>query len=311
MSTANNCDLKRLEFHPLTISDQEAVRSVTLAAGRRNCSFTFANLVGWQFRFNTEVCVCHDVVLLRFDLNGHRAYMLCMKGSPDVRLIELLCADAASCQSDLLLMGLEDTVASRLLELFPDKASVEPRRNQYDYIYLRQELAEVKGKKLKAKRNHINKFLADHPDYVYKELSEDCFEECLRLTKRWGNAVCLEFPSYAESVKAEQTCMERVMSHWGDLHMVGGCVYAEGRMVAFSYGSAVTNDTFDVCVEKADRSVDGAFSIINQQFASHLPGQFVYVNREEDMGLEGLRKAKLSYHPHLLLSYNNVLISCN
>ena len=81
-------------------------------------------------------------------------------------------------------------------------------------------------------------------------------------------------------------------------------------MVAFTYGAAVTHDTFDVCVEKADRTVDGAFNIINQQFAAHLPEQYVYVNREEDMGLEGLRKSKLSYHPHQLLSYNIVTIPC-
>lgn len=72
----------------------------------------------------------------------------------------------------------------------------------------------------------------------------------------------------------------------------------------------MTHDTFDVCVEKANRRIDGAFNIINQQFADHLPEQYVYLNREEDMGLEGLRKAKLSYHPHILLSYNNVTIQC-
>jgi hypothetical protein len=80
-------------------------------------------------------------------------------------------------------------------------------------------------------------------------------------------------------------------------------------MVAFTYGSAVTNDTFDVCVEKADRNVEGAFSVINQQFCAHLPEQFTYVNREEDMGLEGLRKAKLSYHPDILLTYNVVTMN--
>ena len=75
-------------------------------------------------------------------------------------------------------------------------------------------------------------------------------------------------------------------------------------MVAFTYGAAVTEDTFDVLVEKADRSVEGAFSIINQQLCAHLPEQFTYVNREEDLGLPGLRKSKLSYHPEILLSYN-------
>ena len=87
--------------------------------------------------------------------------------------------------------------------------------------------------------------------------------------------------------------------------------FTSGVMVAFTYGSAVTTDTFDVCVEKADRHVGGAFAIINQQFAEHLPEQYVYLNREEDMGIPGLRQAKLSYHPEILLTYNVVHITKN
>lgn len=83
-------------------------------------------------------------------------------------------------------------------------------------------------------------------------------------------------------------------------------MFADGRLIAFTYGAAVTTDTFDVCIEKADRQTEGAFAIINQQFAQHLPEQFVYLNREDDMGIAGLRKAKLSYHPETLLTYNVV-----
>ena len=91
--------------------------------------------------------------------------------------------------------------------------------------------------------------------------------------------------------------------------MMGGSIFVEGRMVAFTYGAAVTTDTFDICVEKADRHVEGAFSIINQQFAEHLPEQYIYLNREEDMGISGLRQSKLSYHPETLLTYNSVKIN--
>ena len=87
--------------------------------------------------------------------------------------------------------------------------------------------------------------------------------------------------------------------------------FTSGVMVAFTYGAAVTADTFDVCVEKADRHVEGAFAIINQQFAEHLPEQYIYLNREEDMGIPGLRQAKLSYHPEILLTYNAVHITEN
>ena len=105
--------------------------------------------------------------------------------------------------------------------------------------------------------------------------------------------------------------METIFSNWDALGMISGSIIVDGRMVAFTYGSAVTNDTFDVCVEKADRHVEGAFAIINQQFAEHLPEHYIYLNREEDMGIPGLRRAKLSYHPEILLTYNVVHITKN
>ena len=105
--------------------------------------------------------------------------------------------------------------------------------------------------------------------------------------------------------------VQRNFSNWDALGMTGGSIFVDGRMVAFTYGSAVTIDTLDVCVEKADRHVEGAFAIINQQFAEHLPEQYIYLNREEDMGIPGLRQAKLSYHPEILLTYNVVHITKN
>ena len=303
------CNRAQLVFHGLTVGDRDSVQAVTLAAGRRNCNFTFANLIGWQFWFNTEVCILDGVVVFRFNMEGARAYMLCAAEPPTASLLGLLAADAARLGADLRLMGLEDDHAACVQEWCP-QAVVEPQRNRYDYVYLRHELATMQGKNLKAKRNHVNKFRLEHPEFEYVDLTPVRFDECRQLSMLWRNEVHHDSADYGEMVLAEQRAMERVLAQWDELGMRGGCVYAEGRLVAFTYGAAVTHDTFDVCVEKADRTVDGAFNVINQQFAAHLPEQYVYVNREEDMGLEGLRKSKLSYHPHQLLSYNIVTIPC-
>ena len=139
---------------------------------------------------------------------------------------------------------------------------------------------------------------------MYQPLIPEFFDQCRLLTDKWK-----EDRDSDDTIVAERRVMETVFAHWDALDMIGGCIFIDGRMVAFTYGAAVTTDTIDVCVEKADRNVDGAFSIINQQFAEHLPDQFVYVNREEDMGLPGLRKAKMSYHPEILLSCNIVKIT--
>ncbi len=308
----NVCDTGQLAFHKLTVDDRAAVQAVTLGAGRRNCNYTFANLIGWQFWYNTEVCICENAVVFRFAFEGRRAYMVCTAAAPSVRLVELLCADAAAVGSELMVLGVEDEPAAQVADMLPGRVTVYPRREQYDYIYLRQDLAGLKGGSLKAKRNHVNKFLSMYPDFVYRPLEPSLFDDCRRLAKLWRSEVeeTRHDEDYEITVDAEARAMETVFNNWDQLDAMGGCIFIEGHMVAFTYGAPVTNDTFDVCVEKANRLVDGAFNIINQQFATHLPEQFVYMNREEDMGLEGLRKSKLSYHPAILLSYNNLIFRC-
>ena len=298
-----------LNFHTLTIADREAYQAVSLRSGRRNCNFTFANLVGWQFWFRTEVCILPDAVVLRFTFDGERAYMLCCAGTPPCHLLQAICDD---CGGHLILLGLEDEAALRLQQNACSKGiniTVEPQRNQYDYIYRRAHLASLAGGKLKAKRNHVNKFLSEHPDFEYRPLTPEMFDECRHLEILWREERGDVNPEYGDTILAEQRVMETVFAHWNQLGILGGSIWLRGRIVAFTYGAPVTHDTFDVCVEKADRSIDGLFPLINQQFCAHLPEHFVYVNREEDMGLEGLRKAKLSYHPEILLTFNVVHIA--
>ena len=297
-----------LNFHTLTIADREAYQAVSLGSGRRNCNFTFANLVGWQFWFRTEVCLLPDVAVLRFTLDGERAYMLCMAGTPPCELLQTLCEDSGH---RLTLLGLEDEAAQQLQQNACSEGidiAVVAQRNQYDYIYRRSDLAAMAGGKLKAKRNHINKFRTEHPDFEYRELTPAMFDACRRLEKLWREARGDNNPVYGDTIAAEQRVMETVFAHWDELGMLGGSIWLDGRMVAFTYGAAVTDDCFDVCVEKADRTVDGLFSVVCQQFCAHLPEQYTYINREEDMGLEGLRKSKLSYHPEILLTYNVVVV---
>ena len=346
-----------MTFHPLTLFDREAMQAVTLPSGRRNCNYTFANLVGWKFLFGTEVCVLKNAAVLRYTFEGQRAYMVCTSEELSLELIEALFDDS---HGDLTLIGLEDSqvaqcsmlkapLSSPRLGGSPDaktylpqsgevrrRLSVEPVRDQYDYIYRRADLATLHGKHLDAKRNHINRFRAEHPDFEYRPLTPELFDECRRLTEIWQEekaAIKREqsqvYLSSAEreqartkfnenqnenrndTIDAEHRVMETIFSNWDALGMIGGSIIVDGRMVAFTYGAAVTTDTLDVCVEKADRHVEGAFAIINQQFAEHLPEQYVYLNREEDMGIPGLRQAKLSYHPEILLTYNVVRITKN
>ena len=283
------------------------MQAVMLHAGRRNCNYTFANLVGWQFWYYTEVCVLENAVVLRYTFDGQRAYMVCTAEELSLELTEALLDDS---NGDLTLIGLEDSQVPQLQT--SHSISVAPVRNQYDYIYRRIDLAELHGSHLNAKRNHIHRFRAEHPDFEYRPLTPELFDECRRLMEIWQEDKNVNVSVNVNvSLTAERRVMETIFSNWDALGMIGGSIFVDGRMVAFTYGAAVTTDTFDICVEKADRHVEGAFAIINQQFAEHLPEQYIYLNREEDMGIPGLRQAKLSYHPEILLTYNVVHITKN
>ena len=303
-----------MTFHQLALSDREAMQAVTLPSGRRNCNYNFANLVGWQFWYSTEVCMLENAVVLRYTFDGQRAYMVCTLETLSLELIQELLDDS---NGDLTLIGLEDSQVVQLSTLRSTSSrlqgknsqlstNIEPVRDQYDYIYRRTDLATLHGKHLDAKRNHIHRFRAEHPDFEYRPLTTESFDECRRLTEIWQ-----EEKGGSDTINAEKQVMETIFSNWDALGMIGGSIFVDGCMVAFTYGAAVTADTFDVCVEKADRHVEGAFAIINQQFAEHLPEQYIYLNREEDMGIPGLRQAKLSYHPEILLTYNVVHITEN
>ncbi|MBQ6238038.1 MAG: DUF2156 domain-containing protein [Bacteroidales bacterium] len=294
-----------LAFKPLTTNLKNSIQAVTLNAGRRNCNFTFANLIGWQFLFDTEVCLMPGIVIFRY-MFSHRqpAYFISSSSLPSTYIIEKLRNRTADKGLPLTLIAVEDDWAAQLKEQYGDTITVEPLRNSYDYIYRRDELELMQGKNLKAKRNHVNKFLSEHPDYEYRELTPEHFDECRRLQVLWNEEIHHDNPWYGNTIESEHHMIETVFANWSELDILGGAIFVDGKMIAFSFGAAVTNDTFDTCVEKADRNISGAFSIINQQMAQHLPPQFRYINREEDMGLEGLRKSKTSYHPDRLLSYN-------
>ncbi|MBQ5524833.1 MAG: hypothetical protein IIT93_04880, partial [Paludibacteraceae bacterium] len=135
------------------MSDREAMQAVTLHSGRRNCNYTFANLLGWQFWYQTEVCVLENAVVLRYTFNGQRAYMVCTSEELQLELIETLLDDS---NGDLTLVGLEDSQVAQFNNVLPNvSVSVESSRDQYDYIYRRTDLATLHGKHLDAKRNHI------------------------------------------------------------------------------------------------------------------------------------------------------------
>ena len=171
-------------------------------------------------------------------------------------------------------------------------------RDYADYIYLRSDLATLKGKKFQSKRNHINKFRNTYPDYKYSPITKDRIQECLELEAKWCKANDCD---QQEGTGNERRALIYALNHFEELGLTGGILHVNGQIVAFTFGMPINKETFGVHVEKADTTIDGAYTMINYEFANHIPEQYTYINREEDLGIEGLRKAKLSYQPVIIL----------
>ena len=256
-------------------------------------------------RYQTELAEWKGFLLFRFYIEQELTYMMPVGAGCLEEVLLDLQSDALHKGATFRLAGICKDILDIIEDKFPGKFEFTTDRDYADYIYLRTDLASLKGKKYQPKRNHINRFKNRYPDYVYKLLTKELIPECIRLESQWCKANdCAE----NEALQAERCSMQTVLENMDALDIQGGVLFAEGRIVAFTYGSPINPTTFDTCVEKADADVEGAYSMINYEFANSLPDTYLYINREEDLGLEGLRKAKLSYNPDTILEkYNAVL----
>ncbi len=309
-----------IKFNELTENDKELIHSFTLWGIGQNCDLSFSNLISWKFLYNTQYAIVEDYLIFRFYAGHHLAYMMPISrpkeqedgtykvGKCDecfVRIIQAIREDSIAMGHPFLMLGACIYVKELTEKYFPDTFDIKPNRDHSDYIYLREKLINLSGKKLQSKRNHINKFKSLYPQYEYRELTPDMIPQCLELERKWRLASASD--SEEEELTEELRSMTRAFNRWDKLGIIGGTIFVDGNLVAFTFGCPINRNTFDVCVEKADISYEGAFNIINQEFAKHIPEQYVYMNREEDLGDEGLRKAKLSYRPEFLIEKYSIM----
>lgn len=287
-----------IDFQPVTLADKALIDSYVRPSECRNCDMAFANMLCWQFVYQSAKAVVDGFLVIRFRIGGGGkiGYMQPLGEGDFSRIIPSLAEDAHRHGQRLRLIGLSDQGRDILRNSSCGEFAFESDRNMEDYIYNAEELRTLPGRRYQSKRNHINRFTTEY-DFRYEPLTRDRFAECLRLEAEWRKA----HAGQLRGLSAEQHAMRLAFAHFDELGLVGGCIYANDKMVAFTYGSPINHDTFDCHVEKADTEYDGAFTIINKLFAEHLPPEYLYINREEDLGIEGLRRAKLSYHPALLL----------
>lgn len=297
--------MRTIDFRPVTLADRETVRTRVYESECRNCDLNFMNLMSWRFLYGTEMALHDGWLLFRFRVNGHVAYLAPVGKGEWAPVLHDMLDDVRRLEQPFLMLGVCENSLTFLNAALPGYFYAMCDRSYTDYIYRREALATLAGKKLQAKRNHVNRFVAQYPDFEYLPLTSGLVPECMRLAECWAarKAGGESRLTHAD----EHRSMSYVFDNWDALGATGGVIRAGGRIVAFTYGAPVNYDTFDVCAEKADTACDGAYAVINREFARRIPEQYIYINREEDLGIEGLRKAKESYRPEMLLHKYTVM----
>lgn len=182
-----------------------------------------------------------------------------------------------------------------LEEAFPDQLEIEDDRPNYDYVYERESLIELKGRELHKKKNHLNYFVKNY-QFEYKELTEDMSEMVMDFIKAFNAKK--EIPAHEwELLMMEEKAMQDVFENLQEAELLAGAIIIDDKIEAVSVGGLLNEDTVSVHIEKANTEYRGLYQMINREFCKRMPEHIKYVNREEDMGLPGLRKAKLSYKP--------------
>lgn len=287
-----------VDFKPITIADKELITSYILPADEQDCDFSFANLCSWHFMTGSSYAILHRQLILRFlHPDGGFEYFMPFGEGDLLPVIEDLEAYCRLLNEPLRLKGVLPAMQEKLEQYYPASFEYSSDRDYYDYIYKRQDLAELKGKHYQPKRNHVNKFRKEY-EFTYEPLTPDNIPECLQFESEW----CIKHGYIEnENIRNERRALTFALHHFRELGLTGALIRTAGKLAAFTFGAPINHQTFGVHYEKADINIDGVYSAINQLFAAHLPEQYVYLNREEDLGIPGLRQAKMSYHPCLLL----------
>ncbi len=293
----------QIDFRPITLDDKEIITSYTYPSHYRNCDFSFANMCSWYFLYESEFAIVDDFLVIRFliDDKTRRAYMMPVGNGDLKQIISRLEEDALTQGHPLLMLGITPDAKVELENVMPGEFHYIPERNYFDYIYLREDLVNLTGKKYQPKRNHINKFKKQYR-YAYMPITPELVPECLELERTWYKANRTD--EDREELSFERRSITYALNHFNELGLTGGAICQDHQIIAFSFGMPINKDTFGVHIEKADTNFEGIYALINQEFTAHLPEQYTYINREEDLGIPGLRQAKLSYHPAILLEKN-------
>ena len=290
-----------LAFHPIRLEDKTEAEACLSKQNYRLCEHCFTDLFIWKDHYNTQICVHEGYLLIKMETFPDKTPMyLAPIGSGDLKRVMLdLEADAEERGIPFTLCCIPEDMIAEFEAVLPGYYMISDYIDGADYIYDVSKMATLSGKKLQSKRNFVNRFKKTYEGrWSYEPITDENKQEAYDFHIHWAQDGdnCPNGLMYS----GETCAVSLALNHREALGMQGGILRLDGKVIAFTMGCPVSHDTFVVQLEKAEASIPGAYPMINQQFAQHNCAEYTYINREDDLGMEGLRKAKQSYHPVMM-----------
>lgn len=288
-----------IEFLRPALSVKERYDQILFSASPRGCEYSFANQYLWG---RQHIAFLHGCVAFFSHFYGKSVYPFPIGDGDKQAVIEEIIADSKQRGLPCRITNITEEDRAQLEAWFPGRFHICSNRDSFDYVYAIDDLCDLRGRKYQKKRNHFNRFRQDHPDYRVLPLNCATQGAAQVMINDWFLHRRQTDPE--GDYLLENLALAKAFRHYGDLGMEGLVLMDGDQVLAVTMGSRMGPDTFDIHFEKAREDVDGAYTAINCEFARHLRLKYPevqYLNREDDLGLEGLRKAKLSYNPDRLL----------
>lgn len=287
---------KLMIFSKIELSDWELIDRYCRKADLRQLNYSFEVLFLWRDVCDFEISETDGFLFIKTCFHGRHNFLYPM-GDGDIGHALMLMEQYCDSKGIPFVMYQVNPEQKALIEsLFPDKYNLRPFRTEFEYIFETERLASLQGKKLQPKRNHINHFEKEN-NWLFEPITEENLFEVILFSHQWDQAID---SSAGSSLNMENMALMNAFEAFSCLNLQGGLLRVDHQIVAFALGCPLSSDTYLILFEKADASVRGAYTMINREFVRHFCLGFRYVNRAEDNDDEGLRKAKLSYHPDIL-----------
>lgn len=280
------------DFKRVGLEDQGFIKEQISRFPSEACELNFGNIFIWRnFEYPQFTLINQNLCLLCEPLS-EPAYFLPPVGENRMEETVRTCLTRAPRLS---------RVPESLVQKYSSRLKWEPDRDNFDYIYLAEDLIHLKGKRYDGKRNRIKRFEKNH-SYRYLSLQGRDLEGCRSLLDEW-----LEAKSLPESILSTQKdVIKEAFAYFEVLGLVGGAVVVDNRIAAFSIGEVLSGDTAVIHIEIASPRYEGLSQLLNREFVKNELSSYTYINKEQDIGIPGLRRAKLSYHPHHLVKKFNL-----